>query len=446
MLETLRATLDYNRRDIVMIILLAGLCVVLFLPLMERWQVMGDYTTHNQLSIEALNDTSELIQKTPHFLYHITVATTLQLTPAQTIETAGAWVMTASFAMIAILIYIILRQQVTLPSSPVVIGAMGVLALALTIMMPINFFTPENLYFGYFASRVYHNPTITFMTPFALVIFFFTQRLFLNQQSISPWMMIPLAMLTLLSAIAKPSFVIAYVPALGIFTAVLIAKRFADIPIIIRNPKLIWDALTTADDEQTEALPLVLRSSYIKWAVLLVGLVLPTFAILYYQTTTWENSSGIAIDPFRVIFEWTLHYEENADQNLLFKFVMSTAFPLVVYGLHIRKAYKNILLNTSWLLLGVSAIYYYFFVELGIIADGNFGWSIQIAVFILYITSTIFLLQQYRELLNGAGGARSQWAVLLVCVGIFALHIIAGGHWYNLHTTQYMEELIYIWW
>ncbi|MEO1289086.1 MAG: hypothetical protein AAFV93_15080 [Chloroflexota bacterium] len=446
MWETLRATLDYNRRDIVMIIILALVNVVLFLPMMERWQIMGDYVVHNQLAGDAIENTVSFLRNTPHFLYHIAVASTQQLTSSPDINTSATWVMTACIASMAITIYWYLRRQSALPATLSVIVLSGILALCLNIIMPINFFTPENLYFGYFAAHVYHNPTIIIMTPFAIVIFYIAQQLFLNDTPVSRWMILPLALLTALSLVAKPSFIIAYVPTLGLVTAWLMLRCRSDISTIFRNPKTIWQAFTFTDAERTNDLPMMLRPSYINWSVLIFGLVLPTFAVLYYQTITWTSSGGIGIDPLRVLYEWTLHYDDNADQQLIYKFIMSTSFPLAVYILHFKSARKHFSLNVTWLLLGVSAIYYYLFVDYTVIAAGDFGWSIQIAVLMLYIVSTAFILQEYPQTLTGNTLSRWGRVKLTICIALFALHVVAGIHWYRLHMSQYIEELIYIWW
>lgn len=446
MWETTRATLDHNRRDIVMMLLLSIVAILLFLPMMTRWQVMGDYTTHNQLALDAITNLGEVLRNTPHFLYHITVAGVYNLPFIQDINVAAVWVLLGCFIATLIIIYWQLRQRTSLPPTWIVISVLGLLSVCLSIMMPINFFTPENLYFGYLVPHVYHNPTMIIMKPFAIVIFFMALPLFFNSNPLSRWWILPLAVLTSVSLIAKPSFIIAFVPALGLITFGLMLRRIADVPSILKHPQTIIQAFTFKDKAHADTLPLMLRPSYINWSVLIIGMVIPAISVLISQRITWTSAGGIGIDPLRVLYEWTLHYEDNADQQLVYKFIMSLAFPLLVYGLHITKTHKNLMLNTAWLMFAVSAIFYYLFVDYTVIAAGDFGWSIQIAVLLLYITATIFMLQEYGHNLMGEALSSKQWAIVIVTLLTFALHIVAGIHWYRLHMSQYLEELIYTWW
>jgi hypothetical protein len=125
---------------------------------------------------------------------------------------------------------------------------------------------------------------------------------------------------------------------------------------------------------------------------------------------------------------------------------MSSAFPIAVYLFHIGKSYKSFILNLAWLLFLVSAAYLYLLIDYTVIAAGDFSWSSQIAALILFVTSTIFMLKQYGTLLTGERLSPVQWLILLICVAIFILHVVGGIHWYRLHMSQYMEELLYTWW
>lgn len=446
MSETFRATLYQNRRDIIMFILLMISGIMIFQPIMMRWQVMGDYTTHNQLALNLIDNPSEFFRNTPHFLYHVAVAFIYTVVPNIDINTAAAWVMILCYLAVISLIYWQLRSKSELPATVIVVIITGLLALSLAIIMPINFFTPENLYFGYLVPHVYHNPTVNIMKPFSILLFFMTLQLFFNDKPLTRWWIIPFAVMTFLSLVAKPNFIIAFVPTLGLVTLILMIRGWNDVSQILRQPMSIVRAFDYRDIEATQELPKILQPSYINWAVLITGIVLPTFAVLAYQTLTWTSSGGIGIDPFRVLFEWTLHYDDNADKQILYKFVMSCAFPLAVYILLIRQTIQNFMLNLAWLLFLVSAAYLYLIVDYTVIAAGDFSWSAQIASLLLFITSSLFMLKHYGTHLMSGSLSTIQWAILLICGAVFALHLIAGIHWYRLHMSQYMEELIYIWW
>jgi hypothetical protein len=324
MLESLRAMLYHNRRDFIMSIILMTIGIAIFYPMMMRWRTMGDYTTHNALALDAVNNTGEFFRTTPHFLYHTTTALIFVLIPDMDIATAGAWVMILSYLALMLIIYWQIRRISDLPATIPILLTSAIFVVSLMILAPINIFTPENLYFGYFAPHVYHNPTVNIMKPFSVLLFFMSLQLFRQKEALSWWWIFPFTLLTFLSLIAKPSFILAFVPTLGLITAAFILWRIAQGLRGRLSLRLI--------------LASILQRQYVNWTVLMLGIVIPTFTILFYQTLTWTSSGGIGIDPFRVFFEWTLHYEENADKQILFKFIMSSAFPIAVYSLHLKKA------------------------------------------------------------------------------------------------------------
>lgn len=446
MWETFRATVYHNRRDSVMLVLLVIAGIVIFQPMMLRWQTMGDYPVHNDLVLELLENPSDFFKNTPHFLYHLAAGILYLVTPINDVNVAAAWLMTLCQLTLMIIIYYLLRAKINHAPSLISSLALAVLSACLVIIMPINFFTPENLYFGYFAPIVYHNPTVIIMKPFSVLLFFMSLLLFLNDKPLSRWWIIPFTLLTFLSLVAKPSFILAFVPSLGLLTAFLILRRITEVGDIIRKPMTLVHAFFYQNLDNADDLPIVLRPRYINWSVLIGGIVLPAFLILAYQAMTWTSSGGIGIAPFRVLFEWTLHYDDNADQMLAYKFLMSCAFPLIVYILHLRKTAKNLMFNLAWILYIVSAAYLYLLVDYTIIAAGDFGWSSQIAALILFIVATVFMVQHYSEWLIEQHLQSIQWSILLLCLGIFVLHVVAGVHWYRLHFNQPMSDLIYIWW
>jgi hypothetical protein len=432
MLESLGAMLYHNRRDFIMSIILMIIGIAIFYPMMMRWRTMGDYTTHNALALDVVNNTGEFFRTTPHFLYHTTTALIFVLIPDMDIATAGAWVMILSYLALMLITYWQIRRISDLPATIPILLTSAIFVISLMILAPINIFTPENLYFGYFAPHVYHNPTVNIMKPFSVLLFFMSLQLFRQKEALLWRWVFPFALLTFLSLVAKPSFIIAFVPTLGLITAAFILWRIAQ---GLRKRLSLMSIFAN-----------ILQRQYINWTVLMLGIVIPTFAILFYQTLTWTSSGGVGIDPFRVFFEWTLHYEENADKQILFKFIMSSAFPIAVYSLHLKKAYRNLMFNLAWLMFLVSVAYAYLLVDYTVIAAGDFTWSAQIAALILYIVATLFLFKQYAQVFVGEKFKPLQWAILILCLAIFSLHVVSGIHWYRLHLTQVMQDLLYIWW
>ncbi len=103
------------------------------------------------------------------------------------------------------------------------------------------------------------------------------------------------------------------------------------------------------------------------------------------------------------------------------KFVLSILFPLCVYSLYFRKATDDTYLSLAWPIFLVGACYTYFLAEDGAARfDGNFWWSAQVALLILFVFSTAFLVRQE---------VRSKR--FFICAAVFGLHLISGIVWYD---------------
>lgn len=388
----------------------AGLALVvfsaalLFAPMMNHWRAMSDYEVHNGvLAQQFLDEPAAFFAATPHFLYHVLVGLTKLILPVGDVFWAGAAVMTASYMVLGALVYYWLLRTVEARGWSWIAGG-ALLTLALLLVTPITFFTPDNMYLGYFTSHVYHNPTIQLMKPFAVGLFFAVLPVYRAEGGVSWRWIPPYALLTAACLLAKPSFILAFVPALGVITLVR---------MILRQP--------------------------IRWPVLIGGIVLPSLAILVYQTLTWTNGGGIDIAFLRVFHEWTLHYEPNADQFLVEKLLLSAAFPLLVYSLYWQRASRDLLFNLGWLIFVIAVVYAYFLVDLTVIAAGDFAWSAQIGVFVLFIAAARFLL---RVLATTAFNWREMLRPTLALL-VLSFHVIAGINWYVLHLYGEAIALLY---
>lgn len=391
-------------------VVLVVLGFVLFAPMMQRWSLLSDYEVHNALAYDLTEDPAEVYRNTPHFVYHTLTALVYRLLPRTDIWGAGAWVMTLSYVALLLLIFWRLWAA-SAARGWWGSAALAGLALASLLVTPINLLSPENLYFGYFTSHVYHNPTVQMMKPFSVALFFAVPLLY-RKGGAPGWRWLPVyLLLTALSLFSKPSFILAFVPALGLLTL----GR-----LVLRKP--------------------------IHWGLLLGGIVLPAVAILGLQTLTWTGGGGIGFDPLRVFYEWTLHYEEYADQFLLEKLLLSVAFPLTVYALHWRQACRHLLFNLGWLTFVVAAAQAYLLVDYSVIAAGDFGWSAQIGVFVLFLSALLFLVERYAPLFVRHGWTARQRALLALSLAVLLLHVISGLYWYHLHRIHDPLDLLYIWW
>lgn len=415
-----------------LVLLLIGL--LLFVPMVDYWKSRPDAETHNQLAQAFIENPSEFLQNTPHFLYHAFTGTIAKLTGLNVFQ-AGAVTMLAAYLALMLILYWQFRRSLgTL--HPFMTVATVVIVLVLLLIAPIFFFTPDNLYLGYFPSHVYHNPTINLMKPFAVLLFFAAWSLFGKTKDRSWLWAFPYALLTTACLLAKPSFILAFIPALGLFTAFFLLRQV----IIAWRERASGEALY-------QTLWRAWCETPVNWTILLAGITLPSFAILYLQSITWTSSGGIGIDPFRVFFEWSLHYDPNANKQILLKFFMSCLFPLVLYALYFKAgAWKSSIFNLAWLTFLVSAAYGYLLVDYTIIAAGDFVWTAQIGAFILFIGAGLFYLQKLAEL-SAQGGMWSRQALKLsLATLILSLHLVAGFYWYYLHLTYDILDLLYHQW
>jgi hypothetical protein len=380
--------------------------VLIFIPQAYRWCFDADFWLHGELVEKFMTNSTDFFTNTPHFVFHVSSALLVPLTQ----HTAGAMAILIVLVQLVSTAVVYMGLRSVLPKENLSWGfglVLVILTLTLMLVSAINIFTPENLYLGYFTAHVYHNPTQNMMKPFALMLFFMSLKCFEADFKIKRlWLwVLGYALVTLLSLFSKPSFVIMFVPALGVLTG---------LRILMRQP--------------------------IRWGLLMLGIVIPTFIALYIQTRTWTQSNGLAIMPFETFFHWTLHYDKNANQDLLFKLLMSIAFPLTVTVLFIREAVRSRIMWLAWIAFIIGIGYSYLLIDLSAPQTGDWTWSGQIATLTLFVANGVFMLQQSKNSSN------SVKVLILVCVLVLGIHLLSGMHWYLKHLTAIYQDLLFYWW
>jgi hypothetical protein len=227
-------------------------------------------------------------------------------------------------------------------------------------------------YAGYFVPIVYVSTTQQLGKVFALAIIFVYGAWFLEKRQPKDDALIVLVVLCVLSALAKPSFLIVFMPAAGLRALLDLAKHR-------------WQAVFG-----------------------FCAIALPLMAVLFWQQRITYNeakSTGIALDPF-FVFDF---------QDTLWKLPLSLAFPLVVAGLAIRTRTFDSHLRFIWLFTAIALFYTLVLVETNEPNTGNFAWSGQTAVFLVYVESMLWLLSSK---FRGHGWFLA-WAV-------FAAHVYCG--------------------
>ena len=206
-------------------------------------------------------------------------------------------------------------------------------------------------------------------------------------------------MLVALSLLAMLNFVLVLLPALGIVIAYLLYQR------------------------DTTDLKTLLAALVIPMIILLVIV----FIIMHFFI---DAEGGVMVAPLL-----TLQSGNPSLASLALKLLLSLLFPLAVYGLYWREAIRAFALNLAWIVFGVGAAQMYFLAETGRRAlEGNFWWSAQIGLFVLFVVSTLFWLIYFKH--------QPRWRGWL-CLGILALHLVSGV---IVYAAQFQSVLVWDWW
>lgn len=360
-----------------------GVLAVLFVPVIMNMLNNGnDYPAHISWAL-LLDKTGTVPDPLPHFLYQLSVIFAYHVLPGNNYALAAAFVGTACYASLGLIIFFLVRPLIT--AGPVRLRTLSTFLITLVLMLvgPINMVTlgNHNLSYGYISPHSYHNPTIILLQPFALLLFLYGIRVFQSAKS-TRTTIIACAIVTFLGGIAKPNYVIAIIPALA--ALVLYA--------LVRKQKL-------------------------DWPLLIIGIALPAVEVLMWQLNYVRGTtlSGFVFAPLTVMSFYS-------PENLLLKFMLSILFPFIVTILYWRTAVNNIGMKLAWLSFGAGAFYTYFLAEGHNFVYGNFTWSGQITLFILFVATVMFLLQQNEEYFK----ERRLNHRFVLSVTILLLHLIGG--------------------
>lgn len=356
--------------------------ILLFAPVIVNMLANGnDYPAHIKSAV-ILEETGQFDRPRPQFLYHLSLIFLNRLIPSKSDALAAIILSLLCYIVVGVIILRLVypffyraapRMRLLLPI---------LLTIALMLVGPVNILTwPEqHLYFGYLAPYSYHNPTVLLLRPFALILFLLGIRAFADIK-VNLKIIVLGAALAVLSTIAKPNYGIALIPALLLVTLYFLYQKL----------QLSWR--------------------------LLAALILPIIAVLAWQYIFYldQGMGGFEFAPLKVVRYFSR-------QNPLIEFLLSTVFPLAVYGFYFKKARLNLPLNLAWLVFGFAVLYAYLLAEKSDWTDGNFFWGIEVSLMILFIFSTTFLIQQ---IIAESPVWRWKWQALS-CTFFFALHLVGG--------------------
>jgi hypothetical protein len=246
-----------------------------------------------------------------------------------------------------------------------------------------------NFYYGYFVPIAYHNPTQQLCKLFGLWIWFRYSAHFLGNRRPSWRQASATGVLCVLSAISKPSFLIAFLPLAGGIALVDLARR--------RIARFLQFALAVA---APAALVLLAQAAFTYGEAARGTLLFAPFAVF---------------DPYQT----------------LFKLPLSILFPLAALSaLAIGRTHpagddsaQGSTFVAAWLFAAVALFETLFLAEADFVQAGNFAWTGQMGVFLLYVESMLWLICRPRRL--SRRHADVIWA-------IFGLHVLSGLIWYGV--------------
>ena len=378
-----------RRSGAIALVLAPAVCLIAFAAVVTRMLRESDFENHIEFTRQ-LAETGALL---PHFGYHAVVIMVRALTPADWAAAAGI-VTLGGVAACAVVMAWWLRGALSTSTSALLVAA-ALVPAALCVLQPVLPLDPTRYdawLFGYFPPNQWHSPTTLFSKPFALLLLGLGPAVVWPEHGTRAGRprMLASAALVVMSALVKPNFIMAFLPALGALA--LLHWRHTD------------------------------------WHWFRISFGLPTIAVLVWQydvayTLTIEGS-GVILAPLHVIGL----YSPTDLVTLGWRLAASVLFPLVAVACYPTvRADRRVQLG--WVTFVIGAAFGYLLAEGAGADDGNFLWSGQLAAFVLFAATAVAVL---RAAATGDAGTRRLWRFAL-CGGVFLLHVTSGIQ--HLYTT-----------
>lgn len=237
------------------------------------------------------------------------------------------------------------------------------------------------IYMGKGAGNIWHNTTYSALVPFSIMTLYYFKKIYIDE-TMSKKNLILLSIFMFISIVAKPSFMIAFLPSCFVY--------------------LVFEAIKNRD--------LLAFKNKILTGIL-VSLPCLIYLLLEYVFTykLGNSNSSIIIAPFAV---WSI-----SSNNIVKSFVLGIAFSLCYFILNKKWKSKDFIFMAIMLVFGFSI--FALFAESGPrFADGNFGWTYNICglmfqtycVIDLYINKNIF----------------KNKFIYYFCYFVYSMHFISG--------------------
>jgi len=342
-------------------ILLIAIAILIYLPVVNvklYSHSKQEFKSHSQFAQTFVENVSEVPKFIiAHPLYMLAEVAVMKILSVDA-RKSGLIVSVLAYIWLAWIIYREFLRKLQPTSKYAELKSLVLALISLLVAhIPILLFVDRDIYFGYIGINAYHNATSNFLKPFALISFIYSLKTFGDTSPAIKDTVIA-AILIVLATLIKPNFVICLLPALAIF-------------LFLR-----WK-----------------QKQIIHWRFVLAGIFIPSALTLAWQY--FYNYTG---DSSRIIF-YPLGVKAYYSDELILKFISSILFPLLVARIYIRNAIADSKIVLAWLSFFFGVFYAYFLAENsgGAFTHGNFDWSAEITLFILFIMSLLFFLERKLE-------------------------------------------------
>lgn len=368
------------------------------------WQT-SDYPTHIEHTIELSK--SGLVDFSHTAFHQLTIITRAiipfsmlqflgktfsETLPEYSFQIAGLIVVVLfNLALVLLIFDRIKKENARLPTTLLLLLCFFI-PLFLVVVAPVSIFTvfQHNLYLGYIGINVYHNPTIILLKTASILLFWMILDNYSKKKA--PLVTIlGLILLTTFDLLAKPSFVLCFLPVICLKVVISL-----------------------------------IRKQLINWKLIVFGFIFPSFVILlfqYLQMYSLGQQGGIAFSFLEIVQKYV-----PTIGGIFTRLVLSLIFPITFFALNFKKILRDHRLSTVYGGLLIGLFLMYIPVELGARAGhANFWWSTQIALFVLFVETTLYCLRQIPTT-----GVKILFSSIRFWIlsAAFALHLASGIAWY----------------
>jgi hypothetical protein len=336
-----------------------------------------------------------------HFLFHLLTAV-VHMIGISWLQ-ANFVVQMAARVGLAAIILTLFRRSLGGSNRPARVAAGIAMTMAVMAASAVSFpsWPRGNYYLGYLVPNIYVSQTFVVLQPLAALTFVEAVRVFFGAAGRrTGGQLLTMGALALVSTLAKPSFVMVLLPSVAVL---LVATFKGD----------------------------VLRSRRVVLAF--VALVVPALAgMLWIYLSTYlavqglhvSEGSGVRIAPFEVMGYFEGLFTSRVGLWLGGKFLLSLLFPAAVALAYRRRVGGDPRCRLAWLQFAFGAIFVYFFAEAPAFQAGNFVWSGDIAIFILFLVSALVLVEE--TMARPIALDRRARLTAAACYGTLLLHVAAG--------------------